>query len=681
LKEMAAKTKLSRTRNIGIVAHIDAGKTTVTERILYYTGKSHKMGEVHDGEAIMDWMLQEQERGITITSAVTTCNWKNYDIHIIDTPGHVDFTMEVERCLRVLDGALAVFCAVGGVEPQSETVWHQADKHNVPKIAFINKMDRTGADFVRTVNMMETRFRSIPLIIQIPYFQDRNFKGTIDLIKQNLIIWNDEKLGLSYELRDIPENMIPQAEKHREKLIETIAEIDDNIAEKYLEGNDISEKEIIESIRKATLSLKVVPVMCGTALRNKGIQPVLDAIVDFLPSPEDVPPVEGMNPKTGKQEKRFSSEKEPLAALAFKVVMDEGRKITYLRIYSGKIKVGEDVYNVNRGKKERISRLLKMHANKRERVSEAGAGSILAVVGLKNTLTGDTVCDESHPIILESIEFYEPVISQAIEAKTPEDQEKLSSALTRLMDEDPTLRVKYDDETAQTIISGMGELHLEIITDRLIREYHTRVNIGKPKVVYRETIEKSVAVEEKFERELGEKKHFGHVKLHLEANGRGDGLNIINKTDSTQIPDEFIPAIEEGIRNAALTGVVAGYPVTDVTASITGGSFKEGESTELGYKVASSTAFKEGCSSANPVLLEPIMTVNIMTPGEFMGEVIGDINSRRGEVESIDHKDLISEITSRIPLKQLFGYSTDLRSETQGRANFSMQFLKYDKSQ
>ena len=680
LKEMAAKTKLSRTRNIGIVAHIDAGKTTVTERILYYTGKSHKMGEVHDGEAIMDWMPQEQERGITITSAVTTCNWKDYDIHIIDTPGHVDFTMEVERCLRVLDGALAVFCAVGGVESQSETVWHQADKHNVPKIAFINKMDRTGADFVRTVNMMETRFRSIPLIIQIPYFQDRNFKGTIDLIKQNLIIWNDEKLGLSYELRDIPDNMIPQAKKHREKLIEAIAEIDDNIAEKYLEGNDISEKEIIESIRKATLSLKIVPVMCGTALRNKGIQPVLDAIVDFLPSPEDVPPVEGMNPQTGKQEKRFSSEKEPLAALAFKVVMDEGRKITYLRIYSGKIKVGEDVYNVNRGKKEKISRLLKMHANKRERVSEADAGSILAVVGLKNTLTGDTVCDESHPIILESIEFYEPVISQAIEAKTPEDQEKLSSALTRLMDEDPTLRVKYDDETAQTIISGMGELHLEIITDRLVREYHTRVNIGKPKVVYRETIEKSVAVEERFERELGEKKHFGHVKLHLEPNGRGDGLNIINKTDSTRIPDEFIPAIEEGIRNAALTGVVAGYPVTDVTTSITGGSFKEGESTELGYKIASSTAFKEGCSSANPVLLEPIMTVNIMTPGEFMGEVIGDINSRRGEVESIDHKDLISEITARIPLKQLFGYSTDLRSETQGRANFSMQFLKYDKS-
>ncbi len=678
---MAAKTKLSRTRNIGIIAHIDAGKTTVTERILYYTGESHKMGEVHDGEAIMDWMPQEQERGITITSAVTTCIWKDHDIHIIDTPGHVDFTMEVERCLRVLDGALAVFCAVGGVEPQSETVWHQADKHNVPKIAFINKMDRIGADFVRTVKMMEKRFSSIPLIIQIPYFHDRNFKGAIDLIRQKLIIWNDEKLGLSYELTDIPENLIPQAEKYREKLIETIAEIDDNIAEKYLEGKDISEKEIIESIRKATLSLQVVPVMCGTALRNKGIQPVLDAIVDFLPSPEDVPPVEGMNPQTKKQEKRISSDKEPLAALAFKVAMDGGRKITYLRIYSGKIKVGEDVYNASRGKEEKISRLLKMHANKRERLSEAGAGSILAVVGLKNTLTGDTVCDEAHPIILESIEFYEPVMSQAIEAKTPEDQEKLSSALTKLMDEDPTLSVKYDDETAQTIISGMGELHLEIITDRLIREYHTRVNIGKPKVVYRETIEKSVDVEEKFERELGEKKHFGHVKLHLEPNKRGDGLNLINQTDSTIIPGEFIPVIEEGIRDAALTGVVAGYPATDITASITGGSFKEGESTELGYKIASSTAFKEGCSRAKPVLLEPIMIVNIMTPSEFMGDVIGDINSRRGEVERIDHKGSISEITARLPLKQLFGYSTDLRSATHGRANFSTQFLRYDKSQ
>ena len=677
---MALIKKLSKIRNMGIIAHIDAGKTTVTERILYYTGKSHKMGEVHDGQAIMDWMPQEQERGITITSAVTTCDWDNHEIHIIDTPGHVDFTMEVERCLRVLDGAVVVFCAVGGVEPQSETVWHQADKHGVPKIAFINKMDRVGADFFRTIEMMKERFNSIPLAIQIPFSREETFYGAVDLIKQKLITWSD-KLGLSYDLSDIPPDILPQAENYREKIIETIAEIDDNIAEKYLEGTDISEKEIIESIRKATLSLKIVPVMCGTALRNRGIQPVLDAVIDFLPSPEDVPPVAGLNPQTREKEKRISNDKESLAALAFKVAMDEGRKITYLRIYSGKIKIGEDVYNVSRGEKEKIARLLKMHANKRERLNEAGAGSIIAVVGLKNTFTGDTICDESHPILLESIEFYEPVISQAIEAKTPDDQERLSSALAKFMDEDPTLKVKYDDETAQTVISGMGELHLEIIIDRLIREYNTKVNIGKPKVVYRETIEKSVDVEGKFERELGEKKHFGHVKLHLKPNRRGTGLKLINATDANLIPDEFIPVIKEGIRDAALTGVIAGYPATDITVSITGGSFKEGTATELGYRIASSTAFRDGCSLADPVLLEPIMIVNIITPSEFMGDVIGDINSRRGEVENINHKGPISEITARLPLKQMFGYSTDLRSATQGRANFSMQFLRYDKSQ
>jgi elongation factor G len=677
---MASKKKLSSIRNIGIVAHIDAGKTTVTERILYYTGKSHKMGEVHNGEAIMDWMPQEQERGITITSAVTTCDWNNHEIHIIDTPGHVDFTMEVERCLRVLDGALVVFCAVGGVEPQSETVWHQADKYAVPKIAFINKMDRVGADFFRTIEMMSERFNSTPLIIQIPYIQEGNFRGSIDLIKQKLITWDEDKLGLIYELSEIPPDMKTQVETYREKLIETIAESDDTIAEKYLEGTIISEKEVIDSIRKATLSLKIVPVLCGTALRNKGIQPVLDAVVDFLPSPEDVPPIEGINPVTKEPEKRISNDKESLAALAFKVVMDEGRKITYLRIYSGKVKVGEDVYNVNRGKKEKIARLLKMHANKRERVNETGAGSILAVVGLKSTLTGDTICDEAHPIVLEPIEFYEPVISQAIEAKTPDDQERLSLALTKFTDEDPTLRVKYDEETAQTIISGMGELHLEIIIDRLIRNFNTKVNVGKPKVVYRETIEKITDVEGKFERELGEKKHFGHVKLHLEPNRRGSGLHIINTTDGDSIPDDFIPAIEEGIRDAALSGVVAGYPVTDITVTISGGSCKEGESTELGYRIASSTAFRDGCSQAYPILLEPIMIVDIITPSEFMGEVIGDINSRRGEVEKIEHKGPVSEIKARVPLKQMFGYSTDLRSATQGRANFSMQFLRYDKS-
>jgi elongation factor G len=677
---MASKTKLSNIRNMGIVAHIDAGKTTVTERILYYTGKSHKMGEVHNGEAIMDWMPQEQERGITITSAVTTCDWSNHEIHIIDTPGHVDFTMEVERCLRVLDGALVVFCAVGGVEPQSETVWHQADKYGVPKIAFINKMDRIGADFFRTIEMMRERFNSTPLIIQIPYMPDGNFGGAIDLIQQKLITWEEDKLGLSYELSEIPPDVMTQAETYREKLIEAIAEADDTIADKYLEGDSISEKEIIESIRKATISLKVVPVLCGTALRNKGIQPVLDAVVDFLPSPEDVPPIEGINPKTNESEKRISNDKASLAALAFKVVMDEGRKITYLRIYSGKIKVGEDVYNVNRGKKEKIARLLKMHANKRERVNETGAGSILAVVGLKSTLTGDTICDEAHPIVLEPIDFYKPVISQAIEAKTPDDQEKLSVALTKFTDEDPTLRVKYDEETAQTIISGMGELHLEVIIDRLIREFNTKVNIGKPKVVYRETIEKIIDIEGKFERELGEKKHFGHVKLHLEPNRRGSGLHLINATDGDSIPDDFIPAIEEGIRDAALSGVIAGYPVTDITVTISGGSFKEGEATDVGYRIASSTAFKDGCSQAHPVLLEPIMIVDIITPSEFMGEVIGDINARRGEVEKIEHKGPISEIKARVPLKRMFGYSTDLRSATQGRANFSMQFLRYDKS-
>lgn len=677
---MASKKKLSHIRNMGIVAHIDAGKTTVTERILYYTGKSHKMGEVHNGEAIMDWMPQEQERGITITSAVTTCDWNKHEIHIIDTPGHVDFTMEVERCLRVLDGALVVFCAVGGVEPQSETVWHQADKYGVPKIAFINKMDRVGADFFRTIKMMRGRFNSIPLIIQIPYVRDGNFEGSIDLIQQKLITWEEDKLGLSYELSNIPPDVMTQAETYREKLIETIAEADDSIADKYLEGETISEKELIESIRKATLTLKVVPVLCGTALRNKGIQPVLDAVVNFLPSPEDVPPIEGINPKTNELEKRISNDKESLAALAFKVVMDEGRKITYLRLYSGKIKVGEDVYNVNRGKKEKIARLLKMHANKRERVNETGAGSILAVVGLKSTLTGDTICDEAHPIVLEPIDFYEPVISQAIEAKTPEDQEKLSVALTKFTDEDPTLRVKYDDETAQTIISGMGELHLEIIIDRLIREFNTKVNIGKPKVVYRETIEKIVDVEGKFERELGEKKHFGHVKLHMEPNRRGSGLHLINATDGDSIPADYIPGIEEGIRDAALSGVIAGYPVTDITVTISGGSFKEGESTNIGYRIASSTAFRDGCSQADPVLLEPIMNVDIITPSEFMGEVIGDINARRGEVEKIEHKGPISEIKARVPLKRMFGYSTDLRSATQGRANFSMQFLRYDKS-
>lgn len=677
---MASKTKLSRTRNIGIVAHIDAGKTTVTERILFYTGRLYKMGEVHDGEAAMDWMPQEQERGITITSAVTTCTWDNHEIRIIDTPGHVDFTMEVERCLRVLDGALVVFCAVGGVEPQSETVWHQADKYGVPKIAFINKMDRVGADYFGTVLTMGKRFNSIPLPIQIPFGQEENFKGVIDLIKQKVVTWDNSTLGLSFTLSDIPSEILPQVKTYREKLIESLAEMDDDLAEKYLEGTEIPNKEIIQAIRKATISLKAVPVMCGTALRNKGIQPVLDAIVHFLPSPEDIPPVKGVNPLTKHEEIRHSSYKESLAAIAFKIVQDEGRKLSYLRVYSGQMKVGDDVYNASLGKKEKIARLLKMHANKRERIDQCGAGDIVAVVGLKDTTTGNTICDESHPILLEPIEFYEPVISQAIEAKTPADQDKLTSALTKLMEEDPTIKVKYNEETAQTVVSGMGELHLEILIDRLQREFNAHVNIGKPRVVYRETIQKTVDIEGLFEKELGERKHYGHVRLLLEPKSRGEGNEIIRQIDETVIPEEFYNAIEEGIQEATLSGVVSGYPIVDVRIIVTGWSFREGESTTLGYKIAAASAVKNGCLQADPVLLEPIMLVDVIAPGEFMGEVIGDINARRGEIQAITTKGMISEIKAKVPLKEMFGYSTDLRSATQGRATFSMQFYAYDKS-
>jgi elongation factor G len=676
---MAAKSKISRTRNIGIVAHIDAGKTTVSERILFYTGKSYKMGEVHDGEAVMDWMPQEQERGITITSAVTTCLWKNYDIHIIDTPGHVDFTIEVERSLRVLDGAVVVFCAVGCVEPQSETVWHQADKYGVPKIAFINKMDRIGADFFNAIKMMKERFASIPLPIQIPAGSEDNFRGVIDLLDQKLIIWDEASQGMEYDTQEIPEEFVASAKRYREKMIEMLADIDDDLAEKYLSGAEIAVAEIIEAIRKATISLKVVPVLCGTALRNKGIQPVLDAVINYLPSPEDIPPVKGINPITKQEEIRHSSDKEPLAALAFKIMLDEGRKLTYLRIYSGQIHANDEVYNAIKKKKEKVARLLRMHANKRERIDKASAGELVAVLGLKETTTGDTLCDENHPIILEQIEFYEPVINEAIEAKTPADQEKLTLALSKLVEEDPTLRVKYDDETAQTIISGMGELHLEIIVDRLRREFNTHVNVGKPRVVQRESIQKHVEVEGLFEKELGEKKHFGHVRLSLSPRKRGLGNEIINKLDENIIPPEYHPAIEEGIREAAMSGVLKSYPVMDVEVAIIGGSFKEGEASAQGYKIAAATAFREGCILADPVMLEPIMLVDIITPSEFMGDVIGDINSRRGEIQAINPKGTVSEIKAKVPLKAMFGYSTDLRSATQGRAVFSMIFSEYDK--
>jgi elongation factor G len=677
---MAAKSKISRTRNIGIVAHIDAGKTTVTERILYYTGKSYKMGEVHDGQAVMDWMPQEQERGITITSAVTTCEWHNHDIHIIDTPGHVDFTIEVERSLRVLDGAVVVFCAVGGVEPQSETVWHQADKYGVPKIAFINKMDRVGADFFSVVETMRERFTSIPVAIQIPAGSEDNFRGAIDLINNKMIVWDDSTSGMEMSLQEIPEEFADEVKSKREKMIETLAEVDDDLADKYLGGEEITAAEIEKALRKATISLKIVPVLCGAALRNKGIQPVLDAIINYLPSPEDVPPIKGINPVTKKEELRHSSDKEPLAALAFKIMLDEGRKLSYLRIYSGKIHVNDEIYNSIKKKKEKIARLLRMHANKRERIDTASAGDLVAVLGLKTTTTGDTLCTEEHPIMLELIEFYEPVISQAIEAKTPADQEKLNMALDKLVEEDPTLKVKYEDETAQTIISGMGELHLEIIVDRLLREFNCHVNVGRPRVVYRETIQKKVEMEGIFEKELGDKKHFGHVRLTLSPRKRGSGNEIIMKIDDSMIPAEYYDVIEEGIREAMMNGVLNGYPVIDVEVTVTGGSFREGESSAQGYKIAASTAFRDGCSIADPLMLEPIMMVDIITPSEFMGDVIGDINARKGEIQSVNPKGPVSEIKAKVPLKAMFGYSTDLRSSTQGRAIFSMIFSEYNKA-
>lgn len=676
---MPPKSKLSRIRNIGIIAHIDAGKTTVSERILYYTGKSYKIGEVHDGEAVMDWMPQEQERGITITSAVTTCDWKNHEIHIIDTPGHVDFTIEVERSLRILDGAVVVFDAVGGVEPQSETVWHQADKYSVPKVAFINKMDRVGADFFRVIEMMKERFTSIPLPIQVPWGQEEKFAGVVDLIRRKVITWDENSKGLNYEFAEIPEDIKSEIEAHRETMLEILAEVNDDIAEKYLEGEEISEDDLIKAIREATLATKLVPLICGSALKNKGIQPILDSVVNFLPSPEDIPPVQGHHPVTREILLRASSVKEPLTALAFKVMQDEGRKLTYIRIYSGQIKSGEELYNASKNKKEKASRLLKMHANKRERLEQASAGDIVAVMGLKETTTGDTICDEGHPILLESIEFYEPVISQAIEAKTPADQEKLSQALMKLMEEDPTLRIKYDEETAQTVISGMGELHLDIIIDRLSREFHANVNVGKPRVVYRETIRNKIEVDGHFERELGDKKHFGHVRLMLEPRERGSGVEVDWKIDTTIIPEEYKKAVDEGIQEALLSGAASGYPVVDIRICILDLMIKEGESSAIGYKIAATTAFRDGCIKAESVLLQPIMLVNVIVPAEFMGDVIGDINARKGEIQAITPKGAVSEIRSLVPLKALFGYSTDLRSATQGRAVFTMQFFAYDK--
>jgi elongation factor G len=677
---MSANIKIGNVRNIGIIAHIDAGKTTVTERILYYTGRSHKIGEVHDGEAVMDWMVDEQERGITITSAVTTCQWKNTEIHIIDTPGHVDFTIEVERSLRVLDGAIGVFSAVEGVEPQSETVWRQADKYKVPKIAFINKLDRVGADFFGTIEMMKERLKAQPLIIQLPSGMEDDFQAIIDLIQWEQIVWDDETLGAQYETREIASEFIASAEEYREKLIETVAEYDDDLMEAYLAETPIDAAKLLAAIRKATIDLKLVPVLCGAALKNKGIQPLLDAIVQFLPSPIDVPPIEGAHPESGEMIECLPKDAHPLAALIFKVAMMEGRKLSFVRVYSGQLKAGAEVFNPARNEMEKIARLLHMHANRRERVDRAGAGSIVGVVGLKGSSTGETLCTREHPVLLEKIEFYEPVISIAVEPKTHADQEKMDEVLTKFMAEDPTLIVRKDEDTGQTILSGMGELHLEIIISRMQREFKTRVNIGKPQVVYRETVEKKSKASATFDKEITGQRHFGEVSLSLAPLPRGGGKKFTTEISDDILPQVLIAAVEKGVMESLESGALMGYPVVDVEVRLTAAAYKESLGTELAYTVSASMACKEALSKGDPFLLEPIMTVEIFVPESFIGDVIGDLNSRGGKIESIEHKGGAQVISATVPLSQMFGYSTILRSASQGRGTFSMQFSHFDRS-
>jgi elongation factor G len=638
------------------------------------------MGEVHDGTTVMDWMQQEQERGITITSAVTAVEWKGSTIHIIDTPGHVDFTIEVERSLRVLDGVIAIFSAVEGVEPQSETVWHQADKYGVPKLAFVNKMDRIGADFFGTVKMIVERLGANPLIIQIPIGVEDQFIGVIDLIRLKGIVWDEHSLGVDFKEIFIPKELKEEALHYRSKLIESIAEVDDHLMEKYLNGEEISGSEMKAALRKGTISMKAVPVLCGAALRNQGIQPLIDAIVDYLPSPLDVPPVEGTNPVTGERARRMTEDEEPFAALAFKVVMDQGRKLVYVRIYSGVFKVGKEVYNPRLKKGEKISRIFQMHANQRTRVEEAKTGEIVAVMGLKDTTTGDTLCDPIHPIILEPIDFYKPVISVAVEPRTNRDQEKLTESLEKLSEEDPTFHVKFDEDTGQTIISGMGELHLDVLVNRLLSEYHLEVNVGRPQVVYRETVEKEAEASAKFLKEMEEVKHFAEVFLHISPNGRGKGIEFDSEAPEGILPAEGLLSIEEGIREASTVGVVMGYPLTDLRVILLKANVDPNHPSPLALKIASSNALREGCRKAQPVLLEPMMEVNIITPEEFMGEVVGDLKVRKSSVEAIAPKGKVTLIRAISPLTRMFGYSTDLRSLTQGRGTFSMQFSHYDKA-
>jgi len=675
---VAREYSLEKTRNIGIMAHIDAGKTTTTERILFYTGVTHKIGEVHEGAATMDWMVQEQERGITITSAATTCHWKDHRINIIDTPGHVDFTVEVERSLRVLDGTVAVLTARGGVEPQTETVWRQAERYNVPRMAYVNKMDITGADFFNVMKMMRERLNANPVAIQLPIGAEDEFKGIIDLVKMDAIVYEDD-LGKVTDEVEIPAEYKEQAEEYREKLLEACAEADDELMEKYLGGEEVTEAEIRHAIRKATIACEMTPVTCGTSYRNKGVQPLLDAIVDYMPAPTDIPPIAGVNPDTGEADSRPASDSAPFSALAFKIMTDPFvGKLAFFRVYSGTLNSGSYVFNATKDNKERIGRILQMHANNRKEIDVVYSGDIAAAVGLKNTTTGDTLCDEAHPIILESMEFPDPVISVAVEPATKNDQEKMGIALQKLAEEDPTFRVHTDAETGQVIISGMGELHLQIIVDRMLREFKVDCKVGEPQVAYRETIRKSVKSEGKFVRQSGGHGQYGHCWLELFPQEAGEGFTFENKVVGGVIPKEFINPIEAGVRQAMESGVVAGYPMVDIKVVVYDGSFHEVDSSEAAFKVAGSMAFKAGAEKANPVLLEPYVKVEVTVPEEYMGDVIGDLNSRRGRIDGMEPRNGVQVINAYVPLSEMFGYSTDLRSKTQGRGNYSMEVSFYD---
>ena len=673
------KHQLEKIRNIGIMAHIDAGKTTTTERILYYTGRLHRMGEVHDGAATMDWMEQEKERGITITSAATTTTWNGHSINIIDTPGHVDFTVEVERSLRVLDGAVALFCAVGGVEPQSETVWRQADKYGVPRIAFVNKMDRIGADFYNVLNMIKTRLGAFPVPLQIPMGEGDLFTGLIDLIKMKAVIYNESSLGALFEEGDIPKGLIDKAQKYRTDIFEAVAEYDEELLEKYLEGAEISEAELMSAIRKATIDVKIVPVLCGSAFKNKGVQRLLDAIIAYLPSPLDLKPVEGKHPKTDEIIFRKNSVDDPFSALAFKVMTDPFvGKLTFFRVYSGSVKAGSYVYNSNTEKKERLGRILQMHANSREDIQVVQAGDIAAAVGFKKTRTGDTLCDENKHILLESMHFPEPVISVSIEPKTKADQDKLAESLNKLSEEDPTFQVYTDEETGQTIIKGMGELHLEIIVDRMLREFRVGANVGRPQVAYKETIQRTVEAEGKFVRQSGGRGQYGHVNIEIGPNEPGKGFEFDNAIVGGAIPKEYIPAVRQGVEGAMNSGVLAGYPVKDIKVKLIDGSYHDVDSSEMAFKIAGSMGFQEGCKKAGPILLEPVMKLEVVVPEEYLGDVIGNLNSRRGKISGIIPRKDAQVIAAIAPLGEMFGYATELRSISQGRAIYTMQFSHYE---